>query len=123
MGVDPFLDPQVTGPSHGPVMPNPSPRDTVAAIRAQLAVIPQPAPAQRRHAVQSNSSVNVLAVNVSVGSAAISQLHMQAAAAGLQNLPIHSAANVPVGSLAIAQLRVQAAEAGHQNIPNSSAAI
>ena len=56
-------------------------KDAVAAIRAQLAVIPQPAPAQRRRAVHSNSSVNVPAVNVPVGSAAIAQLRMQAAAA------------------------------------------
>ena len=100
MGVDPFLEVQPTGLSHRPVMPNPNPRDAVAAICTQLAVIPQPAPAQRRCAMQSNSSVNVPAVNVAVGSAAIAQLHMQAAAAGYQN--------VPTGSAAIVQLHMQA---------------
>ena len=100
MGVDPFLDAQVTGPLHGPVMPNPNPRDAVAAICTQLAVIPQPAPAQRRCAVQANFSVNLPAVNVSVGSAAIAQLHMQATTAGHQN--------VPTGSAAITRLCMQA---------------
>ena len=78
------------------MMPNPSPRDAVAAIHAQLAAIPQPAPAQRRRAVQSNSSVNVPACNIAVGSAAIAQLCMQAPA-----LPIRLPA--PIQPLALPQ--------------------
>ena len=49
--------------------PNPSPRDMVAAIRAQLAAGPQPVYGQRRHTNQIPPSTNI-----PLGSAAIAQL-------------------------------------------------
>ena len=57
--------------------PNPSPRNAVAAIRAQLAMGPQPIHGQRRHINQMMPSSNV-----PLGSAAMAQLHAQAQAPG-----------------------------------------
>ena len=57
--------------------PNPSPRDAVAAIHAQLAAGPQPIPMKRRYDNQTASSSNV-----PLGSAAMVQLHVQAPALG-----------------------------------------
>jgi hypothetical protein len=82
---DPFLQPPIQGP-------NPSPRDAVAAIRAQLAATPLPNVSRRRY----NLPTRPANVAVPLGSAAIADLRAQAGV------------TVPVGSAAIAALRAQA---------------
>jgi hypothetical protein len=94
-----------------PVNLQPSPRESVALLRQQLASIPVvPGPSRRRFPL----AVPV----VPIGSAAVAQLHAQAAAVpsipvvpGLSHhrvLPL-AVPVVPVGSAAVAQLHAQAA--------------
>ncbi|KAF8579697.1 hypothetical protein K439DRAFT_1620346 [Ramaria rubella] len=79
---DPFVQPPIAGSSHipNPQPLNPSPRDQVADIHAQLAAIQQqqPPPARRRQqsAVQTASGVN----NVPLGTAEVARMCAQAKA-------------------------------------------
>ena len=64
-------------PANPFALPNPSLRDAVAAIHAQLAAGPQPIYEQRRHTNQIPPSTNA-----PLGSASMAQLHAQAQALG-----------------------------------------
>ncbi|KAF8580149.1 hypothetical protein K439DRAFT_1620008 [Ramaria rubella] len=112
---DPFVQLPTAGPSYipNPQPPNPSPRDQVADIHAQLAVIQrqQPPPARRgqQSTVQTVSGVR----NVPLGAEGLAQMHAWADVLR-QQLPQSAVQprlgvnNVPLGTSEVARIRAQA---------------
>ncbi|KAF8583735.1 hypothetical protein K439DRAFT_1617265 [Ramaria rubella] len=140
---DPFVQPAMAGPSHisNPQPPNPSPRDQVADIRAQLAAIQQqqPLPARQRlqSTVQTASGVNVN--NVPIGAAGIAYMHAQADAlrqqlpqsavqptSGINNIPLSATIAHMHPQAALRQQQLQSAiqsPSGVNNIPLGTAGV